>query len=546
MQRSRFLTKSRFKLALECPTKLFYTGKTEDYNNQKLDDPFLEALAEGGFQVGELAKLYHPGGVEVREKDHAKAVLETDRLLDNEQVTIFEAAVQQEKLFIRADILVRSGEELSLIEVKAKSVSGADEPFLNKSGAIVPDWKPYLYDVAFQRLVLQKAFPWCRIRSYLMLADKSRVATVDKLNQHFLIKKEKERTVVVVNGPLTPADLGAEILVRINVDPVVNGILYGNLFTERQWLQVEKATRRDPTPFLDVKGLGKEMKSWQYPLHFIDFETSAFAIPFFRDMHPYEGIAFQFSHHTVDEKGRIEHAGQHLEWKPGVFPNFDFVRKLKDELSHDQGTVFRYHNHENTYLNFIYRQLTETPRPVPDKQELLAFIRQITHSSDKQSQAWCGDRDMVDMHQLVRRYYYHPYTRGSNSLKFVLPAALNSSRFLQEKYAQPIYGKGLEIPSLNFERQIWVTWANGRVVDPYKLLPPVFAGVDTTKLENLMTDELAMLAEGGAAMTAWARMQFTEMTGRERGLLRTALLKYCELDTFAMVMLWEYFREHVL
>ena len=59
-----YLTKTRFKLATECPTKLFYTGKPE-YADQSSVDPFLKALAEGGFQVGELAKAYHPGGYEV-------------------------------------------------------------------------------------------------------------------------------------------------------------------------------------------------------------------------------------------------------------------------------------------------------------------------------------------------------------------------------------------------------------------------------------------------------------------------------------------------
>jgi len=40
----RLLTKSRFKLALECPNKLFYTRKKE-YANQKQEDEFLQALA---------------------------------------------------------------------------------------------------------------------------------------------------------------------------------------------------------------------------------------------------------------------------------------------------------------------------------------------------------------------------------------------------------------------------------------------------------------------------------------------------------------------
>ena len=55
----RYLTKSRFKLAMECPTKLYYTGKLE-FDNQKKDDSFLAALAEGGMQIGELAKYNTP------------------------------------------------------------------------------------------------------------------------------------------------------------------------------------------------------------------------------------------------------------------------------------------------------------------------------------------------------------------------------------------------------------------------------------------------------------------------------------------------------
>jgi hypothetical protein len=61
---ARYLTKSRFTLAVECPTKLYYTGKPK-YANRLADDEFMAALAEGGFQVGELAKLMHPGGIEI-------------------------------------------------------------------------------------------------------------------------------------------------------------------------------------------------------------------------------------------------------------------------------------------------------------------------------------------------------------------------------------------------------------------------------------------------------------------------------------------------
>ena len=84
----RYLTKSRFTLAAECPTKLYYTGKP-DYVDRKQEDSFLAALADGGYQVGHLARLMHPGGVLVDEIDHDRALARTRELLAAEQVTVW-------------------------------------------------------------------------------------------------------------------------------------------------------------------------------------------------------------------------------------------------------------------------------------------------------------------------------------------------------------------------------------------------------------------------------------------------------------------------
>jgi hypothetical protein len=89
----RYLTKSRFKLAVECPTKLFYTGKPKIYRDTKQEDSFLQMLAEGGYQVGELAKCQFPEGVEVEATDHQSALAQTARLLQQDRAVVFEAAV---------------------------------------------------------------------------------------------------------------------------------------------------------------------------------------------------------------------------------------------------------------------------------------------------------------------------------------------------------------------------------------------------------------------------------------------------------------------
>ena len=46
-------------------------------------------------------------------------------------------------------------------------------------------------------------------------------------------------------------------------------------------------------------------------------------------------------------------------------------------------------------------------------------------------------------------------------------------------------------------------------------------------------------------MTAWVLMQFSDMSSLEREMISNAFLKYCELDTLAMVMIYKGWREMV-
>ena len=80
MSLNKLFTKSRFKIALDCPTKLYYASNDKTYANANLDDPFLKALAKGGFQVGALAQCYYPEGIEVKHKDYENSLAETNEL----------------------------------------------------------------------------------------------------------------------------------------------------------------------------------------------------------------------------------------------------------------------------------------------------------------------------------------------------------------------------------------------------------------------------------------------------------------------------------
>ena len=52
-----------------------------------------------------------------------------------------------------------------------------------------------------------------------------------------------------------------------------------------------------------------------------------------------------------------------------------------------------------------------------------------------------------------------------------------------------------------------------------------------------MFDDLGEVADGSAAMTAYNKLQWSFISENERVVLKDALLRYCELDTLAMVMI---------
>ncbi|MBT4036196.1 MAG: DUF2779 domain-containing protein [Candidatus Marinimicrobia bacterium] len=637
----RYLTKSRFKSALECPTKLYYYGKPE-YANRMNDDEFMQALCEGGYQVGELAKYYFPGGHDIKSLGYDESLAETNALLEQDNVIIYEAAIQFEHTFIRVDVLKKEGKRIELIEVKAKSFKTKEEFTNAKGNYLDKKWYPYLADVAFQTWVMERALPGHEIIPYLMLTDKNKKATVDGLNQLFRIKRdERDRIEVSPRETITPANMGEAILAQTNVSefvkkifrgedfpqskktlqqlksfeariaeygqyyaedqryPIITGtkckgceykntahpdlksgfhecmaVSLGNRFdpaapsifdiwnfrksaklmeqnifsleelkalpdydsylNDRQRMQVD-LTLADEKAEVIAPELRNEMNSWIFPLHFIDFETSMVALPFTAGRKPYEQTAFQFSCHTLHKDGRMEH----FEWidaNQGVFPNFDFVKQLKAVLDKDDGTIFRYAAHENTVLRQIQSQMVEDNEP--EYAELIEWIDSITEWKDGSSRI-AGPRNMVDMLQLVRDYYYHPDMGGSNSIKKVLPAVMTGDA-IKVKYSKPLeFGTHLKARVL-YE----LDSETNKPVNPYYLLPSQYGDLDLSQDELIFED--AEIQQGGAALIAYGKMQFTDMSDIERDALSKALLQYCELDTLAMVMIYEHWKAQLV
>jgi hypothetical protein len=316
---------------------------------------------------------------------------------------------------------------------------------------------------------------------------------------------------------IAPEDLGLD---EHGLDPKKKKTYRGRSRKERQWQQV---TSTAATPvLLDRAYLLEEFQEFQHPYHFIDFETIAPVLPFTVHKHPYQSIAFQFSHHILHEDGRVEHATEFLHAHPEQCPNLDFLNALIScfDQDHPTGTIFRWGSHENTILRSIW---TNEKQYNPDNL--------LSSSMERFFGDPVGLRHpgMVDLMDIVSKGYYVHGSNASSSIKSLLLPTMQHSSLLRELYEQPTY------TSNNFTSTQWWHEAqkgSGRPIDPYKLLKRDSS--DTTATNDPLQGGVA---HGGDAIAAYSTLQKTSLDLHVRQEIETSLLQYCELDTLAMVMI---------
>jgi hypothetical protein len=610
-----YLSKSDFKVAQTCPTKLYY--KKQRYPSVYDEDEYLMLLAEGGYMVEKIAKLLYPEGKEIGfDKLHEIAAQETMEALKAKDATLFEATLISKGKLARVDILKKQGNALHLIEVKAKSYDSAENQeaiaggkpnlFWTKHKGIVSGWQEYLEDVAFQVLVLRELFPKAVIKPFLMMPDKSKTTEIDQLHSFFSLKritqpgskftrisvdfvgdvaalrKDHFLSLVPVGAEVelllpevgkAASDYGASLnpkLSKIQVPitvacrdceyrvgeddsrdgfkecwgkladvkthlldlyhissvggrggPVANDLIQQGkvgLFdipkdllitskgevgsrNERQLIQIDYTKK-------NVEWMSKEfpaiLKCFKYPLHFIDFETTAIAVPYHAGMRPYEQVAFQWSCHRLDSpNGKLTHS----EWinAEDAFPNFEFAGSLMDCIG-TSGTVFMWATHENTILSTILRQMESREYKNP---ALGRWLQGIVRSS-------AGPGRLVDMNRLTEKHYFHPLMKGRTSIKKVCDALWQTNPRLRQAFPE------------------YLRQTKGQALSPYASLPPL----------EINGDQVSV-AEGTGAIRAYEAMVY----GLEQDDLKTKekwkklLLQYCKLDSLSMFWVWQHWNQ---
>lgn len=199
----RTLSKSDYKVARECPAKLYF--RENHYPDQNQFDAYLSLLRDGAYMVEALAQAKRPTGIlceyGVDPQTDASRTLE---YLLRDNVTLFQATLVWGRRLVRVDIIEKTGSIIKVIEVKSKSVDSVEHAeslydggfgvfrAKRKPYGIASDWTRTIEDLAYQTIVARNALPSFTIEPWLILVDKSKRSRVDNVPSLFHLSRDEE------------------------------------------------------------------------------------------------------------------------------------------------------------------------------------------------------------------------------------------------------------------------------------------------------------------------------------------------------------------
>jgi predicted RecB family nuclease len=423
------LSKSRFMAGLQCHKRLYLELYAPDLAAET--DAATQARFDAGTEVGQVARQRFPGGRLLAQdhKHHAAAEKQTRELVTDASVpALYEAAFHHDDVAVRTDILVRRRRrKFDLIEVK--STTGWKEQH-------VPDLAVQLYVLEGAGLQIDRTYLMHLNRDYVYVGGDYDLGALftcaDLTEQVRALQSDVATALSNMRQPLwaeTPPPIATgrhctspytcEFYDHCHTDQPEHPIehlpgLREPLVTQLADLGI--VDMRDIPP--DLTGLtalqvrardvlqsgnryhdpaiAEALGKVQFPVHFLDFETFAPALPVFVGTRPYQTIPFQWSDHVLSEDGQMIH--HEFLHEGSDDPRRPFAESLL-EVASAGGSVVVYSSYEGT-------RLRELEALFPDLTPGLAQIR----------------ARLFDLLPVVRTHVYDEAFHGSFSIKAVLPA----------------------------------------------------------------------------------------------------------------------------
>lgn len=419
------LSKTSLLKGIQCSKALYLSKNPPAFEIPP--DPDLEAKFQAGHEVGFLAKQLFPGGTEVPFAclSITEQIAKTRELIQAGAEVIYEASFAFDGIFIKADILVRTGTTWEINEVKM-STSVKDPNY--EDAAI------QYYVVTSSGLPVSKVFLVHINNTYERQGDidVQQLFTSEDVTEPTLARQEALPAIIsnlreALQGDEPAIDIGrycsdpypCEFIPycwqHIPEDSVFSlkgrGIdkfdYYRQGMIRLEDLPLDKLNdaqraqaiatinKEDTTNPAGVKDF---LNSLWYPLCHLDFETFATPIPPFDGTNPYQQIPFQYSLHIQAQDGAEPSHYEYLV-EPGNDPRRELAEKLLAEIPEDACVL----TYNQAFEKGVLKNLAATFPDLADG--INARIENI--------------RDL--MVPFKKRDIYRWQMRGSYSIKVVLP-----------------------------------------------------------------------------------------------------------------------------
>jgi len=480
------LSKSKYCNGIQC-NKMLWLDKHKHEEKSEIKN---QSILENGKEVGIVAKDLFGPHIDIEYNENLNIMLEeTKKHLTKENVIITEASFVYENNFCSIDILKKIGNKYEIYEVK----SSTDAKDI------------YFDDISYQAYVLTK------------LGYNITKASLVYINSNY------ER-----NGELD--------LKQLFIIEDVTDIAYDKL------KEVENK----------IKEINEYMEQVEEPKDDIGCHC----------MHPYECLFFKYCTKKLPEKN--------------VFNIKRMQTKTKFNLYHNG--IISYPDLLKENIDWKFKQQIEFDLydrlPSINKEQINAFLKNLSYplyflDFETFQQAIPKYDGIKPYMQIPFQYSIHYLNSETSTLEhkeYLAPSGTDPRRELAENLVKDIPKNTCTIAyNMMFEKMVIKNLANsypdlkGHLMNihdnikdlmiPFKdrdyytkemegsysikyVLPALFPNDDSLNYHNL-----ELIHNGSEAMSMYANLD--NMSKEEQEKVRKSLLKYCELDTYAMVKIWE-------
>lgn len=432
------LSKTNFITCLDCSKNAWLKIHLPEIYKQFPLSPFELNIIDTGNLIDQMARDLFPGGVIVESRDGTGY---TSKLMEQKTPIIYQPVFASDKYITASDIFVWNPDTnlYDLYEVKA-STSTED------GGGRKTD--NYLIDMAFQKVVLDDLGLTIGTMNLIRLNKEYIRQGPIVLNQLLVIENLTAEVNAIVpdirhkmeaaheflsneteppgycdcitkgkNSHCTTSkysnaelpDYSVHSIARINRKKLAELVDRNILdiqavpadfeLSDNQRRQVD--TAQSGNVYINSKGVSEFLKTLQYPLAFLDYETYPSAIPKFDGYRPYQQIPFQFSLHVIEtpESDCVHYDFIYTEQE---CPDEHFAAALQQHLP-KSGSVIVWNQ---MFEKGINEQIGSRLQPFS------AFMQAVNYRVVDLMVPFSGKTLVYD----------HPEFKGSASIKYVLPA----------------------------------------------------------------------------------------------------------------------------